>query len=69
MKLKEPLQGLRMIQGHLVIHLALFLVSLGVDVQNYQKSPIPEGLHEDELKAFKHLQMSHLIIPLLIMLV
>jgi len=32
MKLKEPLQGLKLIQGHIVMHLALFLGSFSVQL-------------------------------------
>ena len=61
MKLKEPLQGIKMIQGHVVMHLTLFIVSWTVDTSVYDKTPLATGLMEDEIPTFYQLKWGHLV--------
>ena len=68
MKLKEPLQGIKMIQGHVVMHLAMFAVSNTVDTAKYMPTedmPLQPGLELRSLWAFEYLRWGHLATALL----
>jgi hypothetical protein len=43
MKLKEPLQGFKVIHGHLVLHLALYIIVASLEVN-------VRSIKEEELK-------------------
>lgn len=65
MKLTEPLSGLKLIQGHFVMHLALFLCStICVDTHKY-KDPESHFMKNDvtsnELEIFYYLHYGHLV--------
>ena len=52
MRLKEPLQGLKMIQGHVVMHLAMFTASFTVSQKSYHASPVKIDIDDDEVFGF-----------------
>jgi hypothetical protein len=69
MKLTEPLSGIKLIQGHFVMHLALFLCSsICVDTHKYQ-DPTNDFMKNDvtklELEIFYYLHYGHLVTAIL----
>ena len=65
MKLTEPLSGLKLIQGHFVMHLALFLCStICVDTHKYQDPEshfMKNDVTANELEIFYYLHYGHLV--------
>jgi len=63
MKLKEPLQGLKMIQGHTCMHLAMFSASFLVNTQvyNHVDTNTELGIDDSELNAFFIQRWGHLV--------
>ena len=54
-----------MIQGHVVMHLAMFGSSYFIDVSPYSNIPQGSTLHEEELFCFYLLRWGHLCTAIL----
>ena len=69
MLLREPLTGIKMMQGHFVMHLALFTVSyLYVDTGLYKEKDtdfVLNDARQGELDIFYYLKWGHLLTALL----
>ena len=64
MKLKEPLQGVKMISGHIISHFAMYIISLRINVSGYYNLDPAEPDFENkqnEIKVFRYLQYGHLV--------
>ena len=79
MRLKEPLQSMKTLNGHIVMHIAMFLTSLNVDLEDYTDPAGP--LYEDgasllsddqkfyERKVFWSIQWGHFICATLLVII
>jgi hypothetical protein len=66
MKLNEPLAGIKLIQGHFVMHLALFMSSiLFVETRMYTDQKGAFQQVKWELQIFYYLSFGHLLTALL----
>lgn len=79
MRLKEPLQSMKTLNGHIVMHATLFIVSFNIDIHNYVNAPadpresegglLPQDNREtNELLVFRCVQWGHCICALFLML-
>ena len=71
MKLKEPLQGINMISGHIISHFAMFMIASRINISKYNLlKPTDTDYIEmkDELIAFNYIKYGHLITGILQML-
>lgn len=79
MRLKEPLQSMKTLNGHIVMHIAMFLTSLNVDLTDYTNPSGP--LYEDgasllsddqkfyERKVFWCIKWGHFICATLLVII
>jgi hypothetical protein len=58
MKLREPLQGIKMMEGHIIMHLSMFAVSLFIDDSQYKQGSAI--LNDIELTSMQLLRWGHL---------
>ena len=70
MKLSEPLSGIKLIQGHWVMHIALFICSfITVDTDSYysesNSKKFKDGDAQVEILIFYYLTYGHLVTALL----
>jgi len=66
MRLKDPLQGIKMIQGHTIIHIAMFISSFIIDAHPADEPPAGDPCYlELQIKAFLILRWSHFTLAIL----
>ena len=68
MKLKEPLQGINMISGHIISHFAMFFIASRINISDYTSlNPNdPNNLDKvEELVVFNYIRYGHLITGIL----
>lgn len=52
MRIKEPLQGIKTIKGHCIMHLAMFLVSFQIETRMYvDPDSVPTDLYTPSQRA------------------
>ena len=70
MRLKEPMQSIKTLNGHVVMHMAMFIVSFNVDYSRYynrgESVPKEEGgelykYADIEMFTFKTVRWGHLV--------
>ena len=54
MRLKDPLQGIKAIQGHTIIHIAMFISSFIIDARPAELWPVdgPAECGEDDFECW-----------------
>ena len=69
MRLKEPFQGVKMMQGHIVMHMSTFLVSFVIDPEEggyFNKAILDKGqIRYSEYQVFIWIKWGHLVSALL----
>ena len=68
MKLKEPLQGIKMISGHIITHFAMFIIARRINVESYKNLDTRNADYEirvDEYQTFTYIKYGHLLTGIL----
>ena len=77
MRLKEPLQSMKTLNGHIVMHIAMFIVSFNIETSHYDEAYVADetkggGLHAEneitnELLIFDLVRWGHFVCAVMLM--